>query len=66
MLKNFKDKERFIEIVGVSRSTVYFWTLQMSKQLFNSQELNFLSSCYLRNQFKLIKTVCNSNEELFS
>ena len=66
MLKNFKDKERFTEIVGVSRSTVYFWTLQMSKKLFNSKGLNFLSSCYLRNQFKLIKTVCNSNEELFS
>ena len=66
MLKNFKDKERFIEIVGVSRSTVYFWTLQMPKKVFNSKELNLLSSCCLQNQFKLIKTVCKSNEELFS
>lgn len=66
MLKNFKDKERFIEIVGVSRSTVYFWTLQMSKKVLNSKELNFVSSCCLRNQFKLIKIVCKSNEELFS
>ena len=67
MLKKFKDKEGFIENVELSRSVVYFKIgfykcLKKFPALKNSSS----SSHYLRNNFKLIKTVCKSNEELFS
>ena len=67
MLKWFKDKEGIVENVGLSRSTVYFKIglykfLKMLQALKNSS----LSSHYFRNNFKLIKTVCKSNGELFS
>ena len=66
MLKKFKDKEGLIEIVGLSRSTVCFKTgLYKYFKKFPALKNSRLSSQYFRNNFKLIKTVGNSNEELF-
>ena len=66
MLKTFKEKERLIENVELSRSTVHF-KIGVHKCLreFPALKNSSLSSHYFRNNFKLIKIVCNSNEELF-
>ena len=67
MLKKFKDKEGFIENLGLSRSTVYFKIgLYTCLKKFPALKNSSLSSHYYRNNFKSIKTVCKSNEELFS
>ena len=66
MLKTFKEKERLIENVELSRSTVHF-KIGLHKRLrkFPALKNSSLSSHYFRNNFKLIKIVCNSNEKLF-
>ena len=67
MLQKSKDKERFSEIAGRSRSTVYF-KIGSYKCLKKFSALNnsSLSSNQFRNKFKFIKTVCKSNEEVLS
>ena len=66
MLKTFKEKERLIENVELSKSTVHF-KIGLRKRLRKIPDLknSSLSSHYFRNNFKLIKIVCNSNEKLF-
>ena len=66
MLKTFKEKERLIENVELSKSTVHF-KIGLRKRLRKIPALknSSLSSHYFRNNFKLIKIVCNSNEKLF-
>ena len=66
MLKTFKEKERLIENIELSKSTVHF-KIGLCKRLrkFPALKNSSLSSHYFRNNFKLIKIVCNSNEELF-
>ena len=55
------------DMEGLSRSTVYF-IIGFYKCLkkFPTLKNSNLSSHYFRNHFKLITTVCKSNEELFS
>ena len=67
ILKNFKEKERFIENAGLSRSTVCFkiWLGKYLKK-FPALKNSNLSSHFFRDNFKLIKTICKSNEEIFS
>ena len=66
MLKKFKAKEGFIENIGLSRSKIYFkvrlykWSKKFAALKNSSFPLN-----YFRNNFKVIKMVCSSNEELF-
>ena len=68
MLKKFKDTEGFVENVGLSRSTIYFKIRLLRKFLrkYPTLKNSSLSSHYFRNSFKMIKTVCKSNEELFT
>ena len=67
MLKKFNEKEGFIENVGLGRSTVYFKIgLYKCLKKFPALKNSSLSSHCFRNNFKLIKTVCKSNEKLLS
>ena len=67
MLKKFKNKEGVIEIVGLSRSTVCFKIgFYKCWKKFPALKNSNSSSHFLRNNFKLIKTVHKSNEEPFS
>ena len=65
MLKKFEDKAGFIENAGLRRSTIYF-KIGLYKRLKNFPALknSSLSLHYFRNNLKLIKTVCKSNEEI--
>ena len=67
MLKMFKDTEGFVGNVGLSRPPIFF-KIGFYKFLKKYQALknSSLSSHYFRNNFKMIKTVCKSNEELFA
>ena len=67
MLKKFKDNKGFVENTGISRSTIYFKTgLYKFLKKYPALKNSSLSSHYFRNNFKIIKTVCKSNEELFT
>ena len=67
MLKKFKDSKVLVKKIGNGRSTIYFkiglfYILKKYPALKNSS----LLSHWLRNDFKMIKTVCKSNEKLFT
>ena len=67
ILKKFKNSEGYAENVGLSRSTIYFKTgLYKFLKKYSALKNSSLSSHYFRNNFKIIKTVCKSNEELFA
>ena len=67
IFKKFKNSEGYAENVGLSRSTIYFKTgLYKFLKKYSALKNSSLSSHYFRNNFKIIKTVCKSNEELFA
>ena len=67
VLKNFKDTKEFVENVGLSQSTIYFKIgLYKFLKKYPSLKNSSLSSHYFRNNFRMIKTVCKSNKELFT
>ena len=57
MLKSLKIRKYYVDL-----PTKIYKCLKKFPALKNSN----LSLYYFRNHFKLIKTICNSNEELFS
>ena len=66
MLKKFKDKEGFVENIELSRSTIYFKVrLYKWSKKFAALKNSSFSSNYFKNNFKVIKMVCSSNEKLF-
>ena len=67
MLKKFRDTEEFVENVKLSWSTTDF-KIGLYKYLkkYPALKNSNTSSHYFRNHFKMIKTVCKSNEELFA
>ena len=67
VLKNFKDTKEFVENVGLSQSTIYFKIgLYKFLKKYPALKNSSLSSHYFRNNFRMIKTVCKSNKELFT
>ena len=67
VLKNFKDTKEFVENVGLSQSTIYFKIgLYKFLKKYLALKNSSLSSHYFRNNFRMIKTVCKSNKELFT
>ena len=67
MLKKFKDSKGFVENVEIRRSTIYFKSglYKFSKE-YLALKNSSLSSHFFGNNFKMIKTVCKSKEELFT
>ena len=67
MLKNFRDTEDFIKNVGLSRSSTYF-KLGLYKILkkFLTLKKSTLSPHYVKNHFKVIRSDCKSNANIFS
>ena len=67
MLKKIKDTEGFVKNSQHSRSTIYF-KIELYKLLkkYPTFKNSSQSSHYFRNNFKMIKTVCKSNKELFA
>ena len=67
MLRKFKDTEGFVENVGLSRWAIYLKAglYKFFKKYAGSKNSN-PSSHYFRNNSKMIKTVPESNEELFA
>ena len=67
MLKKFRDTEEFVENVKLSWSTTDF-KIGLYKYLkkYPAFKNSNSSSHYFRNLFKMIKTVCKSNKELFA
>ena len=68
MLKNSKDMGDFVANVGLSRSTVYFkiGIYKFLKIFLPVLKTSTLSSHYFKNNFKMMKSVCKSNAELFT
>ena len=62
MLKKLKDKEGFIENVGLSRSTIYF---KIGRYKWLKKFPALKNSSFSSHYFKLIKMVCSSNEDIF-
>ena len=55
MLKKFKDKERFVENIELSRSTIYFKVrLYKWSKKFTALKNSSFSLNYFKNNFKVI------------
>ena len=60
MLKVFKNMEVQVYLSSISKIGIY-----KCLKTFPALKNLSVSSHYFRNHFKLIKTICKSNEELF-
>ena len=67
MLKKFKGSKVLVKKIGDGRWTIYFKIgLYRFLKKYLALKSSSLLSHWLRNDFKMIKTVCKSNEELFT
>ena len=65
-LKRFKDSDEFFDSVGLSRSNTYF-KIRLYKSLckFPALRNSTHTPSYFRNNFKIIKTFCKTNVDIF-
>ena len=64
--KRFKDNDEFFDSVGLSRSNIYF-KMRLYKFLckFPALRNSTHTPSYFKNNFKIIKKVCNANVDIF-
>ena len=67
LLKRFKNSNEFFDGVGLSRSNTHF-KIRLYKILckFPALRNSTLTSCYFKNNFKIIKKVSKANADIFS